>query len=42
MEEKVCGECEFFTGEECNGVKYEWSERYFDSETCDEFEEKNC
>lgn len=36
---KVCGECSYFTGEECNGYSNEGMERYFDSTACDEFVE---
>lgn len=34
----ICGDCSFFTGEECDGCKNEGSERYYDSTACDEFE----
>jgi len=32
--EKVCGDCKFFTGEECDGGEWEGSEKYDDSEAC--------
>ena len=35
--ERVCGNCAFFTGEECNGP-HEGAERYNDSEACASFE----
>lgn len=37
---KTCDECKYFTGEECGGYKYEGSERYDDSDACDEFKPK--
>jgi len=40
MEEKYCGDCIYFTGEECNGWANEGSERYNDSEACGEFEDE--
>ncbi len=36
-EEEFCGECEFFTGEECDGCLNEGSEMYEDSKACEEF-----
>lgn len=36
---RVCGDCAFYTGEECDGYKNEGSERYDDSTACDEFED---
>ena len=36
----VCGDCAHFTGEECDGTKNEGSERYEDSNACEDFEEK--
>lgn len=33
---KTCGECCYFTGEECDG-KHEGCEAYDDSDACDEF-----
>lgn len=36
----TCGECSYFTGEECDGYKYEGSERYVDSIACSEFVEQ--
>ena len=36
----TCGECSFFTGEECDGVANEGSEKYDESQACEEFEEK--
>lgn len=36
---RVCGECSYFTGEECNGYANEGSEKYTDSPACDEFYE---
>lgn len=35
--EKICGNCSCFTGEECEG-KFEGSERYHDSEACEDFD----
>ena len=37
--EKTCGDCEFFTGEECNYGSNEGNEKYFDSPACGDFEE---
>jgi len=36
---RVCGDCQFYSGEECNGMMFEGSERYDDSPACEEFEE---
>ena len=33
----VCGDCIYFTGEECNG-KFEGNEKNTDSQACDEFD----
>lgn len=33
----VCGDCIYFTGEECNG-KFEGNEKYTHSTACDEFD----
>ena len=38
-EQNTCGDCILFTGEECDGTLCEGSERYYDSEVCDEFGE---
>ena len=38
--ERVCSECKFYTGEECDGLN-EGSERYDDSDACDGFENKS-
>lgn len=35
----TCGDCVFFTGEECDGILHEGEERYDDSIACEEFEE---
>lgn len=37
---KTCGECAYFTGEECDGCQNEGCEMYDDSDACDEFEPK--
>ena len=37
-EPDTCGDCKFYIGEECQGNKYEGSERYDDSEACEDFE----
>jgi hypothetical protein len=37
---KTCAECKYFTGEECDGYRNEGSERYDDSDACDEFKPK--
>jgi len=34
----TCGDCVFYISEECQGNKYEGSERYDDSDACEEFE----
>jgi len=34
---EVCGDCQKFTGEECDGNENEGSERYSDSPACWEF-----
>ena len=39
MGKPVCGSCEFFTGEECDG-KYEGNETYYDSKACDWYERR--
>jgi len=39
QENKICGNCAFFTGEECDG-EHEGTERYYDDGACDGFEEK--
>lgn len=36
---RVCGDCQFYSGEECNGMMFEGSERFDDSPACEEFEE---
>ena len=33
----TCGECQHFTGEECDGYKNEGSEKYDDSTACEDF-----
>ena len=37
--ENYCGDCVYFNGEECTGNMHEGSERYHDSEACEEFEQ---
>ena len=34
----TCGECQYYTGEECNGYLYEGAERYEHSDACEDFE----
>ena len=38
--DQVCGECSYFTGEECNGYLNEGREKYVDSSACDDFCER--
>jgi len=33
----TCGDCKYFTGEECNGFEYEGNEMYFDDDACVDF-----
>ena len=35
---QVCGDCIYYTGEECNGNEREGCETYDDSKACCEFE----
>ena len=39
MNEKYCGDCSYFTGEECGGYLNEGNEKYSDSESCIDFVE---
>ena len=38
--EKCCGTCDFFTGEECDGIANEGSEKCHDSDACIEWERR--
>ena len=38
--EKCCGTCDFFTGEECDGNANEGKEAYSDDEACNEWERR--
>ena len=34
----ICGECVYYTGEECDGYTNEGNEVYDDTAACDDFE----
>ena len=40
-ESMVCGDCIYFTGEECEGQLNEGNEKYHDSTACEEFEKES-
>ena len=37
-EDYTCGDCIYYTGEECDCGDFEGCEKYDDSDICDEFE----
>ena len=37
FEHLTCGDCQHFTGEECDGFQNEGSEKYDDSTACSDF-----
>ena len=36
-DQNYCGECIYYVGEECQGQMHEGTEKYDDSEACEEF-----